>query len=95
MTEAAFDTTSRQCEVLLENAYCEQIDSRGIQWFAPLGDVARRECADDLGVDATGYGYWYCDENTGMFFPEEPDRSNCQEVWVGDVEAMVSLMKPE
>ncbi len=86
-----FDTNLGDCAVVTQGQFCRQTDSRGSEWFALAGDTAVKSCEEDLGEGATGDAFWYCDPSTvPLFGTEEPDRSDCQESWVGDIEDLVT-----
>ena len=66
-----------------EDVRCEATDGRGVFWSAEAGAWARRSC--EGGAEAA----WFCGCD-GLFVGAEPDRSDCVDPWIRELEAMIA-----
>ena len=69
---------------------CQGVDSRGVPWTADGGKCQTQSCqlGAEPNVNMTGNAVWCCED--GTFKTSEPDRSDCTEAWVTEVDEMVS-----
>ena len=83
-----FNSNSTECYTPGAQVSCNQVDARGVSWLAEFDEWAVQDCGGD-GI--VGMASWYCDGDLMAFNSSQPDRSGCQEEWVGETEEMVGL----
>ena len=64
---------------------CRAEDGRGESWEAEYWSTAERPC----GGSMTGRAVWFCDGCEGTFSGPQPDRVECVETWVGDLDLQI------
>ena len=72
-----------------DEQHCSQLDSKNQTWTAPFGENATHECSEVMD-GAIGDSWWFCDGSTGKFQGPEPDRTNCESPWIGEVGDMLN-----
>ena len=65
---------------------CSRTDSRGVLWTEQYGKMAMQNCR----AIPVQQAFWFCDELLKEFNTTEPDRSNCTDLWIDDIETMDS-----
>ena len=83
----------RECVLLVDS--CQATDGRGVEWEAQLNTTAVKQCAES-DPSLLGEMSWYCNER-GFFEGSEPNRTDCREAWLDDIEDQVgnSICKPK
>ena len=64
---------------------CQAEDGRGESWEAKYWSRAEKPC----GGSMTGLAVWFCDGCQGTFSGPQPDRVECVEPWVRDLELQI------
>ena len=64
---------------------CRAEDGRGELWEANYWSRAERPC----GGSMTGSAVWFCDGCQGTFTGQQPDRVECVEAWVRDLDHQI------
>lgn len=60
---------------------CQCFDDIGILWEAENGKIAEKKC-EEFSEKLQGNQFWTC--QNGIFVEENPNRSNCSEIWLPD-----------
>ena len=86
----SFSTTTTPASVTSDPACpevgeCRAEDGRGETWEAEFWSWASRPC----GGSMSGSAVWFCDGCLGTFSGPQPDRVQCVEPWVSDLQAQV------
>ena len=76
-------TSSSSCP---REGQCQAVDGRGVEWTGEFWSLTVKNCGEGM----TGESFWWCDGCTGTFDTPEPDRSDCVQHWVEDVQDQVS-----
>eukprot|EP00094_Tigriopus_californicus_P003179 TCALIF_03060-PA protein Name:"Similar to LPHN3 Latrophilin-3 (Homo sapiens)" AED:0.38 eAED:0.40 QI:0/0.16/0/0.57/0.83/0.71/7/0/1072 len=77
--QGLFDPELRECVL-----NCQATDLRGVQWIGLPDQMTYHACSD-----GSGEAEWFCDGTTLHFVGDQPDRTNCIDDWVSDVEDMI------
>ena len=66
---------------------CRAQDGRGELWEAKYWSTAERPCGESGGM--TGRAVWFCDGCQGAFSGSQPDRVECVETWVRELDQQI------
>ena len=83
------DTTTASYNYQFVKDFCAKYDSRKQYWEAKFGSNATFPCSNVV-IGAFGDSWWFCNEITQKFQGPEPDRTNCQSPWIGEVDDMLN-----
>ena len=86
-TSTSTSTTSTTNTACPSEGQCEAVDGRGVSWTADFWSLAEKDCSEDGSVE--GVASWYCDGCSGEFVGEQPDRVECVDKWIDDLEDMI------
>ena len=81
-TSTSLATTDPSCP---REGRCRAEDGRGEFWEAKYWSSAEKPC----GGSMTGRAVWFCDGCQGTFSGPQPDRVECVETWVRDLDTQI------
>ncbi|XP_023345204.1 latrophilin-like protein 1 isoform X3 [Eurytemora carolleeae] len=70
---------------------CSEIDSRNKIWHATYDEFAYQNC-DFCADPCENQASWFCDRTLGRFNTPEPDRSNCIDPWIANIDEMFNIL---
>lgn len=77
--QGLFDPELRECVL-----NCQDTDLRGVQWVGLPDQMAYQMCSN-----SSGEAQWFCAGTTLKFVGDQPDRTECVDEWISDVQDMI------